>query len=230
MENQITTLTFFKYKGIYNKVWAFCMMLYMHLPLRKTSGQSFYKLLGTGKENFNPMPDWSEYAVLQVWDNEHYAEAYFQQSKSFKTYQRHTIYQYTVFLKNVKSKGLWSGKSPFVPALNIDPTIDALAVITRATIKLSKLFVFWKFVPKSQKGVQNNKSLLFTRGIGEVPALQMSTFSIWKSEEALHEFAYKSRGHVKAIQKTKAIDWYKEELFARFQPYKTIGDWQDKPL
>lgn len=230
MIDQVTTLTFLKYKGIYNKIWAFHMMLFMHFPLRKVRGQTFYKLLGSGKAQFNPFPDWSVYALLQVWDSEEDASKYLAKSKSFKAFKKHTLYQYTIFLRNIKSKGSWSAKSPFIPAQTIDANINEIAVITRATIRLSKLFVFWKFVPKSQQALQKNDALLFSKGIGEAPALQMSTFSIWKNEKALHAFAYKSSGHVKAIQKTKTIDWYKEELFARFQPYKTQGNWLDKPL
>ncbi|MFQ3269562.1 MAG: hypothetical protein ACI9B2_001372, partial [Flavobacteriales bacterium] len=59
---QITTISFFNYRGLLNKVWAFAMMQFAHKFLQNISGQSFYKLMGSGKGmGFNPMPDWSTY-------------------------------------------------------------------------------------------------------------------------------------------------------------------------
>ncbi|WP_378185134.1 DUF3291 domain-containing protein [Aquimarina sp. W85] len=230
MTKQITTVTFFKYQGIYNKVWAVSSMLFMHIRLRTVHGQSFYKLLGSGKSQFNPYPDWSVYALLQVWNSEHDANEYLAKSKSFTSFKKHTSYQYTVFLKNIKSKGTWAAKTPFTTSNSIDTDVEKIAVITRATIKINKLILFWKTVPSSQQGLVRNDALLFSKGIGEAPIFQMATFSIWENEKSLNEFAYKSSGHVNAIKKTKRIDWYKEELFARFQPYKTEGNWLYKPL
>ena len=61
--------------------------------------------------------------------------------------------------------------------------------------------------------------------------MQMATFSLWRDKESLMDFAYKSREHVEAIAKTKTLDWYSEELFSRFEPYKSIGSWEGiKPL
>ena len=34
-----------------------------------------------------------------------------------------------------------------------------------------------------------------------------------------------SHEHKEAIKRTHRIDWYKEEMFARFQPYKSTGLW-----
>jgi len=67
-------------------------------------------------------------------------------------------------------------------------------------------------------------------GIGEVPLTQMATFSIWKNKEALMDFAYKSKEHAQAIVKTRKLQWYNEELFSRFQPYKTVGHWGGKDV
>lgn len=34
-----------------------------------------------------------------------------------------------------------------------------------------------------------------------------------------------ARNTKKAIELTRQLDWYSEELFARFQPYKSVGTW-----
>ncbi|MEP0479859.1 MAG: DUF3291 domain-containing protein, partial [Nonlabens sp.] len=102
-----------------------------------------------------------------------------------------------------------------------------ISVITRATIKLSKLKIFWNAVPTSQLDLIDNPNLLFTAGVGERPVTQMATFSLWNDARALKKFAYRSQNHRHAVQQTQALQWYKEELFTRFQPYKIKGTWAD---
>ncbi|MGB6151422.1 MAG: DUF3291 domain-containing protein, partial [Pricia sp.] len=60
---QITTLSIFKFTSLKSKIWAFAMMQFAHAPLRRVQGQEVYKLLGSGKSGFNPLPDWSTYAI-----------------------------------------------------------------------------------------------------------------------------------------------------------------------
>jgi len=173
---------------------------------------------------FAHAPDWSTYSLLMTWENELAAENFIQNSKLFHSYRKKTEKVWTIFMKNIIARGQWSGKNPFEVHTDIDKNFPRLAVITRATIRLSKLRKFWKYVPTSSKPLADNKGLIYTKGIGEVPILQMATFSLWEDEESLREFAYKSHEHHRAIQKTKELNWYKEELFSRFQPYREEGE------
>lgn len=224
--SQVTTITFFHYKTVLRKIWAFGMMQFAHSPLKKIEGLQVYKLMGSGKDGFNPFADWSVYVLLQIWDNEEVANCYFSTSALHKKYTHKSEEQFTLYLKNTKSKGFWSGKNPFIESQTLDLTNPYIAVITRATIKVRSLYKFWKYVPTSQKPLEHNTGLIYTKGIGEVPFLQMATFSIWKDKKSLMDFAYGSKEHAEAIAKTKVLDWYSEELFSRFQPYKSIGTWK----
>lgn len=229
MSKQITTITFFKYKGFTDKLWAFFMMQLAHNKLSKIKGQQFYKLMGSGKGmGFNPLPDWSIYSIVQVWNNEANANHFFEDSDVISSYKNHTSEQWTLYMKSIKAHGLWGGSNPFEKNESLNSNNPHVAIITRATIKLSKLYTFWKYVPISQKPLENSKGLLYTKGIGEVPLTQMATFSLWNSMENAKAFAYSSKEHQIAIQKTRTLNWYKEELFSRFQPYKSIGTWQGK--
>lgn len=202
------------------------MMQFAHSSLKNVKGQTFYKLLGSGKGfGFNPFPDWSVYALLQVWENESDAESFFENAEIFKRYNSRASETWTIYLKNITAKGEWSGANPFVESENTDKANKYLAVITRATIKTRNLYDFWKFVPRSQSPLHSAKGLIFTKGIGEIPVVQMATFSIWENEAAMKNFAYKSAEHREAIMKTRELGWYKEELFSRFQPYKSVGKW-----
>ena len=227
MNKQITTISFFKFSSLHNKIWAFVMMLLAHKDLYKAKGLSFYRLMGSGKdEGFNPLPDWSVYSLIQVWESEEVANEFFNRSKLVKKYKNHTKEMYTLYMKNIASVGTWIDKTPFEKVIDLDPN-QPIAIITRATIKLSWLLRFWKYVPTSQEPLNGNKGLIYTKGIGEVPVVQMATFSLWKNFNAVKEYAYKSKQHKDAIRKTRKNKWYKEELFSRFHPYKSLGTWDD---
>jgi len=229
MSSQVTTITFFKYGRWSAKAWAFGMMQFAHRHLTDVEGQTFYRLMGTGRDlGFNPFPDWSVYALIQVWENEKCADAFLQKHPLMGRYRQQAREVWSVYMKCKKAKGYWVGKNPFEISSTIDLKNNHQAIITRATIRTSRLVRFWRYVPTSEKPLMHNSGLLFTKGIGEVPVVQMATFSIWRSEEALAAFAYKSREHAGAIRKTRELNWYSEEMFARFQPYRTEGTWNGK--
>ena len=227
---QITTISFFKYTSLRNKFWGLKMMQFAHKSLAKTSGLSFYRLLGSGKgRGFNPLPDWSVYCLIQVWESEEDAHTFFNSSNLMKQYKVHTDELFTLYMKNISVSGTWIGKTPFKKVVDLDPDLP-IAVITRATIKWNWLLRFWKYVPTSQQGLDGNEGLIYTKGVGEIPIVQMATFSLWQNFEAVKQFAYKSKQHQEAIKKTRKNNWYREELFARFQPYKSTGTWEGKDL
>ena len=230
--SSVTTLTLFRFPGLFKKMWAFGQMQFAHSSIRKTSGLSFYKLMGSVRDlGFNPFPDWGVYGLLCVWENEKAADDFFSHSKIFKRYEAKSIEQWTVFMKPLHAKGLWSGVNPFASSTDLDADNPLIAVVTRATIRLSKLAKFWKYVPISQRPIQKGcPGLIYTKGIGEAPLVQMATFSVWENVEALKNFAYNSPEHQEAIKKTRQIDWYKEEMFARFQPYRSLGKWGGEDL
>ena len=224
---QITTLSIYKFDTFNNKAWAFKMMQFAQGPLSKVAGQQVYKLMGSGKSGFNPLPDLSTYAILQIWDNQASAETYFDSHDLAKKYKKRSKRYLTLYLKNISAKGQWSKINPFIPCDNLDGNNPYIAVITRATIKKRLLIKFWNAVPESQRTLAGNEGLLYTKGIGEVPFAQMATFSLWKDKASLMNYAYSSAGHKKAIKQTRKLNWYKEELFSRFQPYRTEGSLED---
>ena len=206
------------------------MMQFAHSDLAEVKGLSFYRLMGSGKGNgFNPLPDWSVYSLLQVWESEEQANEFFTSSTLIEKYKSHTSEQYTLYMKNISAGGTWVGKNPFEKGIELDPSLP-IAVITRATIKWNWLIRFWKYVPTSQEPLEGNKGLVYTKGIGEVPVVQMATFSLWKNFDAVKEFAYNSKQHKEAIRRTRKNEWYREELFSRFHPYKSSGTWQGNDL
>jgi hypothetical protein len=226
--SQVTTITFFKFKTTRNKLWALSMMQFAQSRLKKTEGQSFYKLMGSGRGlGFNAFPDWTCYVLLQVWVNETAAHFFLDNSALMQDYRKRTTEVWSVYLKNIAAHGQWSRSNPFEIEKFL-PKVEAVVVLTRATIKWHKIISFWRYVPTSHRSLKENKGIIYTKGIGEVPIIQMATVSIWKDEDSLKNFAYRSKEHMEAIAMTRRLKWYKEELFARFKPYKSVGSWEGR--
>lgn len=198
-----------------------------HAHFKTIEGQEFYKLMGAGRGlGFNPWPDFSTYALVQVWKDERQAQQFFNHAEIMHEYEAHAQERWTLLMRSITAKGFWSGINPFEASTQLDLQNPYLAIITRATIRKSKLWSFWRYVPTSHKPLKNQSGLLFTKGIGEIPIVQMATFSLWDSLESLESFAHRSKEHRKAIKLTRELNWYSEELFSRFQPYKSYGTWQ----
>jgi hypothetical protein len=225
MSNQITTITFFKFNSLSSKFWALSQMQFAHKFLEKVNGQLFYKLMGSGRGNgFSIWPDFSVYALLQVWDTEKSADEFFETAKIVKDYQRRSEKKYTIFCRSISSHGFWNEQNPFVQNPELEDDVSPILVLTRATIKWRHLYKFWKYVPTSYLPLKGNSGLVYSKGVGEWPMVQMATISQWKNSEAMKQFAYQSKEHQTAIKMTKEVKWYKEELFARFKPFKTLGE------
>lgn len=223
---QIATLTLFRFDRLSARIWAFGQMQFAHSALSKVSGQTFYKLMGSGREYFSPWPDWSVYALLQVWNSESAARTFLEINPKYGQYVRQASERWVLFLQNTSARGTWDGKEPFVgtggPQRSDQP---CTLVLTRATIKNKHLLRFWRYVPDSQQGLYDQPGLIYTKGVGEWPVKNMATLSVWEGEEGIRQFAYRNRGHTHAVRLTKEYDWYSEELFSRFSIIGSEGSW-----
>jgi|694.fasta_scaffold00616_12 hypothetical protein len=223
--SQITTCTFFKLKGFQNKFWAFTQMQLGHAQLKNIKGLIFYKLMGSGAENgFSSVPNFGTYALLCIWEGEKYAVDYFENNAFFKKYESKSMERFTVFANAAEAHGHWDKQQPF----EFNATLvrnQPVMVLTRASIKWSKLISFWRRVGHVSKSLESYKGLALSIGIGEWPLIQQATLSIWKSQAEMMDYAYKNKNHREVVQLTRKLGWYKEELFARFVPFKYSGQW-----
>lgn len=223
---QITTVTFFRYKGFQEQFWALSQMGLAIGDLLAVKGLTYFKLMGSGAgEGFSLRPDFSVYCFLGIWENEAASSAFFEKAKPYLAFAKHSCEQWTIFGYATRARGLWSGQQPFelYPEL-AQPGIKM--ALTRASIHWQKLPDFWRHVPATSRAIAAADGVLFSKGVGELPLVQQATISIWESEEAMRQFAYKDSGHREIVKKTVQRKWYKEELFASFYPYKTMGKWE----
>lgn len=230
MSESITTLTFFKMKGLKNKLYGFTQVQSALKKIEKTPGLRFLKTLGTGGgDGFSLRPDFSTYAFLMVWDNRLQADDFFRNHPYIVEYTKRSRETLTLYLKNAMAHGKWSGENPFESAAEVDPE-KPVVVLTRAKIRPSKLISFWSNVGSAADDLHRYKDLVFGVGVGELPAIQQATISFWKTAAAMSDFAYSSEHHKKVIELTRKKGWYEEELFARFIPFDVQGTWNNKPF
>jgi hypothetical protein len=130
---------------------------------------------------------------------------------------------WTILLDPIEGHGFWDGKQPFGQIATNSPYQGPIAVLTRATIKLSKLKNFWANVGAVANKMSTAKGFMGSFGIGEVPWIKQATFSIWESKEDMKLFAYKMHEHAAVINKTRKEKWYREDLFMRFIPLGSLG-------
>lgn len=181
--------------------------------------------MGTGGGNgFSLWPDFTTYALLGVWESQQIADEFFNHNEIVKNYYKKSSLFRTLKMLPLKSHGLWSGQNPF-QEYKLNKTDDDLpvAVITRATLRPSQLYAFWKSVPSASEAIEKAKGIQYFKGIGEWPFVQQATLSLWDNFEAVKEFAYGGKTHANIIKKTRKEQWYSEDLFARFHVLSDTG-------
>jgi spheroidene monooxygenase len=221
-------LSFFRYAGAFNHLWAFSQMGFARLPLARSHEIGFWKLFGSGTgEGFTPVPNPHVSALLTTWSDLDAAREGIETHPVFRRYRDHASEHFSVCLSTLSARGQWDGRQPFdvVPAVETPPV---MAVLTRATVKPRHVVSFWKHTPDIEALVRDQPHLKFKIGLGEVPWFQQVTFSIWDDVEAMKTFAHKSAAHGGAIRHVRREGYFREELYARFRVLHAQGQWDGR--
>lgn len=230
MSDPIVTVSLIHYSGWRHRWWAFTQMGLGPGALAEVAGLRFIKLLGSGGGNgFSIWPNFGAYALVASWESEARARQFFAEHAYWQNIKRHSNEQLTAYLRTAMVHGRWDGQEPFTPTAQYEAPAP-VAVITRATIRPEKVVQFWRYVPRVSASVAEQSACLLSIGIGEYPLFMQATFSIWENGKAMQDYAYRSRHHREAVEKTRELQWYKEELFARFAVSHIEGSWQGRKL
>jgi hypothetical protein len=218
----IVSLTIVRYRKRFVP-FALLAMAIHRLPMWMQKGCTFWKLMGSGKNGtFSLAPDWQQWCLLAVWDSRQEFDRFYEGSSITKWWNLFAIEKWTILCEPLQSHGKWDGKEPFGNP-NITEHNGPVAILTRATIRLTRLKNFWANVDQVSRLMRKSPGYVTSLGIGERPFYKQATFSLWNSLNDVKAFAYLSKEHAEVIKKTRTEGWYSEELFARFKPLATMG-------
>jgi hypothetical protein len=186
-------------------------------PLSRTPGLRFWKLLGTGDGRTFTIrdADVTRWGLLAVWDTAADLQRFESSSPVARSWNRLATERWRGDLIPTRSRGKWAGQDPFGSG-GADDHGGPAAAITRARIRWRRAAQFWRSVPAVSAELHRQPGLRYAVGFGEAPVGLQGTFSVWESSRALTAFAYGGAAHRAAIADTDRLDWYAEELFARF--------------
>lgn len=227
-------LDVFGVRGI-RRASALAFMATHRRAIRRLPQVRFAKLLGTGSGETFTMRDADpdHWAILTVVDSD-LARHSVVTARPFQRWTSISEEAAHIRMRPIASHGSWSGQHPFdgeSDAKPVKPDPDQpVASITRARLKPRMLTTFWRAVPPVVSDLVDDPAVTFTLGIGEAPVGLQGTFSIWRSGRAMSEFAYRRPAHRQAIEQTRSLDWYAEELFARFAVESVEGVYRGQAL
>ena len=192
--------------------------------LRAMPGVSFAKMLGCGKgETFTPSDaDIHRWGLLVSIDESQVGNL--DASLLLARWRKRSVQEFRVLMDPIACHGKWSGREPFVVIAQDHDGPSKIVAITRARIAWRKNLSFWKSVPTVADALKSHPGLIAAIGVGEAPIGLQGTFSLWESEDALKEFAFRSKAHKAAIMATTKQEWFSEELFARFRVREIRGN------
>ncbi len=187
--------------------------------LTDSQGCVLGKVLGTSRVGTTKMSvELRRWAIFAVWEDDASRQAFLGSSELLDRWNQSAETIEHTLLTPLKGRGSWGGTAPFDEGGDTSPAAPsaAIAVVTRATVKPTKLLSFQRAVPPVDAALQHADGCQLALGMGEWPVGQQATYSVWNNEKSLQEFAYSGAVHSEVIKRRYREGWYREELFARF--------------
>jgi len=199
--------------------------------LRHVPGLTFAKQLGTGSGQSFTLRDAElrRWALLTVFADAA-AAGRFDDSEIVHAWRQAAEEELRLELAPLSSRGSWAGQDPFAAPPPKHRWEGPTAALTRARIRPGQWRRFWASVPPVAADLRERAGLEVSLGIGEAPVGLQGTFSVWRSNRELTEFAQRGAAHRAVVDETARRQWYAEELFARFAVLGVAGTFDGRTI
>ncbi|MFM7534039.1 MAG: spheroidene monooxygenase [Rubrivivax sp.] len=203
--------------------WALWRLARGAPGLGQAPGLRFARVLGSGQQGgFGLKPGLDCQGVFAFFDTEQQARDFVDRSPSAQAYRARALEHFSVVLQATSARGSWAGHrlAAHAPA----PPQGPVAALTRAAIRPSRAWSFWRHSPATEAELAAAPGCLLAVGLGEAPFLRQATFSLWESVAAMDGYA-RHGSHQRAIQASWQRGFFSEWMFARFRPLSLHGAW-----
>lgn len=207
--------------------WGASRYLLARAQARRASGLRFVKQLGSGFDGgFGLRPSVSRQGLFCVFDSRAAAEA-FADGPVVAAYRTRSDECATLVLRPVSSRGRWSGMAlrAGAPATPGAPVV----ALTRASIRPSRAWRFWRYAPPSEQALDSADGCLLSAGLGEAPLVRQATLTAWRDVAAMDAYA-RQGAHLAAIRASREGAFFSESMFVRFEPIRMAGQWKGRVL
>ena len=206
--------------------WGFMRLVLGDRPLRGTPGLVFTRVLGSGQEGgFVLRPGLDHHGLFLLFDNEPAADQFMQDSPVLAGYRDHARECCVLKLRATSCRGTWAGRS--IHPTRSPPGSGPVAALTRGSVRVSRLWPFWRHSPATQASVAAAPGCELAMGLGEAPLLRQATFSLWRDQAAMDGYA-RSGPHLQAIRAAAQGGHLSESMFVRFVPSAIVGTWKGR--
>lgn len=208
-----------------HRLWGFTCFVLGKWQFRRMPGLLFCKVMGSGHGGgFGLKPSASRQARFCIFQDEVSADQFIA-SQTVKHVASRCSEFFSVKLRAYSSKGSWSG---ITMALTADgPGEGPIAALTRASIRPTRAWQFWRMQPPSEVALQHAPGCLLATGVGEAPFLRQATITLWKDVQSMDDYA-RSGAHLAAIRAAYDGNFFSESMFVRFRPIDPRGSWRGR--
>ena len=219
-----------------HRAWGWMRMVQGPSALKNTPGLLFAKVMGSGHDGgFGLRPSASHQGWVCLFDTHAHARA-FLAGPHVMAYRERAREYWTGLMAVGSSRGQWDGQAwEASPAWEVQaadasaaqsPTRQApvLATLTRASIRAASAMSFWRHAPAAQDSLAQAQGCMLAMGLGEAPLVRQCTFSLWRDEKSMHDYA-RQGAHQQAIQAAYKHNFFTESMFVRMRVLEMQGVW-----
>ena len=215
------------------KAWGWTRLVRGAGIFRDVPGLQFAKVMGSGHEGgFSLRPSTTHQGLVCMLASAQQGQD-FLDSVFVREARERARESWTGLLAVTSVRGQWDGQA-WGPTSSValgtysgDASLQAapLAVLTRASIRPTKVAAFWRHAPTSQKAMEDAPGCSLAVGLGEAPVLRQCTFSLWRDTSSMEAYA-RGGAHGAAAQAAHRQDYFSESMFVRLKLLAASGQWK----